>query len=61
MTESTSAYKAFEKLKKTNVHYPLHDFLIYFELNDLVHNYEINTLSGLILHELSHIPREGEN
>ena len=91
ITETTSAYKALEKFKKTNVHYalvtdeygmlqgivtldnilkalvgnasefnqnelklekrddgtwlvdghyPLHDFLIYFELDDLVHHYE---------------------
>ena len=111
ITETTSAYKALEKFKKTNVHYalvtdeygmlqgivtldnilqalvgnasefnqneiklekredgtwlvdghyPLHDFLIYFELDDLVHNYEINTISGLILNELAHIPKEGE-
>jgi putative hemolysin len=111
ITETTSAYKALEKFKKTNVHYalvtdeygmlqgivtldnilkalvgnvsefnqtelklekrddgswlvdghyPLHDFLIYFELDELVNEYEINTISGLILNELSHIPKEGE-
>ena len=41
-------------------HYPLHDFLIYFGLDELVHSYEINTISGLILNELMHIPKEGE-
>ena len=111
ITENTSAYKALEKFKKTNVHYalvtdeygmlqgivtldnilkalvgnvsefnqyelklekredgtwlvdghyPLHDFLIYFGLDELVHSYEINTISGLILNELMHIPKEGE-
>ena len=109
--ENTSAYKALEKFKKTNVHYalvadeygmlqgivtldnilkalignvsdfnqyelkfekredgswiadglyPLHDFLEIFELDELAQNYESNTLSGLILNELTHIPKEGE-
>lgn len=109
--ETTSAYKALEKFKKTNVHYalvadeygmlqgivtldnilkalignasdfnqyelklekkedgtwiadglyPLHDFLESFDLDDLAHNYESNTISGLILNELTHIPKEGE-
>jgi len=41
-------------------HYSLHDFLTYFELDDLTNDYEVNTVSGLIMTELSHIPKEGE-
>jgi putative hemolysin len=41
-------------------HYSLHDFLTFFELDDLINDYEVNTVSGLIMTELSHIPREGE-
>ncbi len=41
-------------------HYSLHDFLTYFELDDLINDYEVTTLSGLIMTELSHIPKQGE-
>jgi len=41
-------------------HYSLHDFLTYFELDELINDYEVTTLSGLIMTELSHIPKEGE-
>lgn len=41
-------------------HYSLHDFLTYFELDDLINDYEVTTLSGLIMTELTHIPKEGE-
>lgn len=41
-------------------HYSLHDFLTYFELDDLTNDYEVTTVSGLIMTELSHIPKEGE-
>lgn len=41
-------------------HYPLHDFLTYFDLDDLTNNYEVTTLSGLIMTELSYIPKQGE-
>jgi magnesium and cobalt exporter, CNNM family len=41
-------------------HYPLHDFLTYFELDELTTDYEVNTVSGLIMTELSYIPKEGE-
>lgn len=41
-------------------HYPLHDFLTYFDLDDLINEYEVTTLSGLIMTELSYIPKEGE-
>jgi len=41
-------------------HYPLHDFLTYFDLDDLIPEYEVTTVSGLIMTELSYIPKEGE-
>ena len=41
-------------------HYSLHDFLTYFELDDLTGDYEVTTVSGLIMTELSHIPKQGE-
>ncbi len=41
-------------------HYSLHDFLIYFELDELTNDYEVTTVSGLIMTELSHIPKQGE-
>ncbi|GIZ07363.1 hypothetical protein FUMI01_00900 [Flavobacterium sp. UMI-01] len=41
-------------------HYSLHDFLTYFELDELINDYEVTTLSGLIMTELTHIPKEGE-
>jgi putative hemolysin len=41
-------------------HYSLHDFLTYFELDELINDYEVTTVSGLIMTELSRIPKEGE-
>lgn len=41
-------------------HYSLHDFLTYFELDDLINDYEVTTVSGLIMTELTHIPKQGE-
>ncbi len=41
-------------------HYSLHDFLTYFELDDLINDYEVTTLSGLIMTELTRIPKEGD-
>jgi putative hemolysin len=41
-------------------HYSLHDFLTYFELDDLINDYDVTTLSGLIMTELSFIPKEGQ-
>ncbi len=41
-------------------HYSLHDFLTYFELDDLINDYDVTTVSGLIMTELSHIPKQGE-
>ena len=34
-------------------HYSLHDFLTYFELDELINDYEVTTVSGLIMTELS--------
>ncbi len=41
-------------------HYSLHDFLTYFDLDELISDYEVNTVSGLIMTELSRIPKQGE-
>jgi len=41
-------------------HYPLHDFLTYFDLDDLTGDYEVTTVSGLIMTEMSRIPKQGE-
>lgn len=41
-------------------HYSLHDFLTYFDLDDLINDYEVTTVSGLIMTELSYIPKQGE-
>ncbi|NDI97669.1 HlyC/CorC family transporter [Flavobacterium sp. LaA7.5] len=41
-------------------HYPLHDFLTYFDLDELTGDYEVTTVSGLIMTELSYIPKQGE-
>ena len=41
-------------------HYSLHDFLTYFDLDELINDYDVTTVSGLIMTELSHIPKEGE-
>lgn len=41
-------------------HYPLHDFLTYFDLDDLIGDYEVTTVSGLVMTEMSRIPKQGE-
>jgi len=41
-------------------HYSLHDFLTYFDLDHLAGDYDVNTVSGLIMTELARIPKEGE-
>jgi putative hemolysin len=41
-------------------HYSLHDFLTFFELDELINDYEVTTVSGLIMTELSRIPKQGE-
>jgi len=40
--------------------YPLHDFLTYFDLDELTNDYDVTTVSGLIMTELSYIPKVGE-
>jgi putative hemolysin len=42
-------------------HYPFADFLHYFGMDDLAPDFEFNTLGGLILNELQHLPKEGEH
>lgn len=41
-------------------HYSLHDFLTYFDMDELINDYDVTTVSGLIMTELSYIPKEGE-
>ena len=41
-------------------HYSLHDFLTYFDIDDLINDYDVTTVSGLIMTELSYIPKVGE-
>ncbi len=40
--------------------YPLHEFLLFFDLQDFANDYDYNTLGGLIIHELESIPHTGE-
>ncbi|HYG15127.1 MAG TPA: hemolysin family protein [Bacteroidia bacterium] len=40
--------------------YPFHDFLNYFDLDDLSSEYEFNTVSGLLLELFRNIPKEGD-
>lgn len=40
--------------------YPLHDLFAYFELDDLMQDYDVTTVSGLVMKELSYIPKTGE-
>jgi putative hemolysin len=40
--------------------YPLPDFLTRFGLEDYIKDYEVNTLGGLIMHELGRIPKQSE-
>jgi putative hemolysin len=39
---------------------PFHDFLIHFEMDDSMEEYDFNTLGGLILNQTQRIPKEGE-
>lgn len=41
-------------------HYSLHDFLTYFDMDDLTNDYEVTTVSGLIMTEMGKIPKQGE-
>ncbi|MBC7426336.1 MAG: HlyC/CorC family transporter [Bacteroidia bacterium] len=40
--------------------YSFHDFLQSFDLYDLASQYHFNTISGLVLHQMKHIPKEGD-
>jgi putative hemolysin len=40
--------------------YSLHDFLTYFDMDELTNDYEVTTVSGLIMTELGNIPKTGE-
>jgi putative hemolysin len=35
-------------------------FLTYFDLDELINDYEVTTVSGLIITELGNIPKQGE-
>ena len=39
--------------------YSLHDFLTYFDLDELTSDYEVTTVSGFIITELGNIPKRG--
>lgn len=39
---------------------PFYDFLVYFDMEEVCASNQYNTLSGLILHKLGHIPATGE-
>lgn len=41
-------------------HYSLHDFLTYFEMDEYLSDYEVTTVSGLIITELTAIPTQGQ-
>lgn len=41
-------------------HYSLHDFLTYFDMDDLTGDYEVTTVSGLLITELGSIPKKGQ-
>jgi putative hemolysin len=40
--------------------YSLHDFLTYFDLDELTNDYEVTTVSGFFITELGKIPDQGE-
>jgi putative hemolysin len=40
--------------------YSLHEFLTYFDMDDLTNDYEVTTVSGLIMTEMGKIPTQGE-
>ena len=41
-------------------HYSLHDFLTHFEMDDFLSDYDVTTVSGLIITELGTIPKQGQ-
>ena len=40
--------------------YSLHDFLTFFDLDDLINDYEVTTVSGFFITELGNIPNQGD-
>jgi putative hemolysin len=40
--------------------YSLHDFLTFFDLDELINDYEVTTVSGFFITELGNIPTQGE-
>jgi putative hemolysin len=40
--------------------YSLHDFLTYFDMDELTNDYEVTTVSGFFITELGSIPKQGE-
>ena len=40
--------------------YSLHDFLTFFDLDELINDYEVTTVSGFFITELGNIPNQGE-
>jgi putative hemolysin len=40
--------------------YSLHDFLTYFDLDEIINDYDVTTVSGLIMTEMGKIPKQGE-
>ncbi|MCZ8198050.1 MAG: hemolysin family protein [Flavobacterium sp.] len=40
--------------------YSLHDFLTYFDLDEIINDYEVTTVSGFFITELGNIPTQGE-
>lgn len=40
--------------------YSLHDFLTYFDMDELTNDYQVTTVSGLIMTEMGKIPTTGE-
>jgi putative hemolysin len=40
--------------------YSLHDFLTYFDLDEITNDYDVTTVSGLIMTEMGKIPTQGE-
>lgn len=41
-------------------HFPLPDFLSRFGMEDFIKDYEVNTVGGLIIHELGRLPKQSE-
>ncbi|RAR74283.1 putative hemolysin [Flavobacterium aciduliphilum] len=40
--------------------YSLHDFLTYFDMGDVINDYEVTTVSGFFITEFGSIPKKGE-